>query len=267
MQVEQPLNPNLQSPIDATLALQPSASQDHEMQQRLQARIAQHSVAEKNTGWHWGFPVWATAASLALVAVLSVGILLSSSVTAPAFASVVQSLSNISTMTYRGTIESNGAPLMRLEVFYRAPSNVRIENTPLVGEGAQNPIINILDVEQGKGVIVMPQGDMRMPFDFTPNKNVHATPDQDPLNWFHTVTQYQGDVAVLPTKTLDGVNVAGYEIQESGMTITLWVDTDSQLPVNVRVEMDESVQGQSPFILDADLTFNRTLSDELFDLT
>ncbi len=49
------------------------------------------------------------------------------------------------------------------------------------------------------------------------------------------------------------------------MTITLWVESASQLPISLRVQSDV-LNGQTAFEFNADLRFNGILDETLFDI-
>jgi outer membrane lipoprotein-sorting protein len=280
MPAQHELTPNLQQLVDTCKAQQPTAKEDDMMQQRLSAKIAAYSEAPQyNTGQLrglftslqqrisalWQVPAmrWMSSAAAACAVVLSVFVI--TSTPTPAFASMVQQLARISTMYYHGTMTSHGQALVQLKVYYQAPHHVRVENTPLQGKGENASMINIIDGAEGKGLILMPQAKMAIPFSFEPN-TAQPTAQDDPLYWFDTVLNYKGEVQHLPAKTIDDVDVVGYRIKDNGITITIWADVTTQLPLNINVTMDE-INGQIPFMLQADLQFNQPLDAALFSVT
>jgi outer membrane lipoprotein-sorting protein len=186
----------------------------------------------------------------------------------PAFASVIANLNSITSMVYKGKMLSNGSTVMKLDVFYQAPGLLRIETRPSAnGPNTTNdvaPVINILDTTLGKGVSLITQGKMAMPFEFAPDQSA-SSPEEDPLYWLEAVKQHQGEVVVLDPQEINGVMTTGYQITDLQMTITLWVDAVSELPVRIHIVMDK-VNNQIPFEFVADVTFNTKLKSDLFDL-
>lgn len=274
------LDAGLQAYVDGAKRQSTSKSEDDAMQQRLMARLENHQEPWESSGTRSGFyrlKVWldslsgmsamaklGMAGSFAFAGVLTIGLLLSSSVSSPAFASVVQKLTEITSMHYQGQMRSNGQDLMSVEVFYLAPSKVRVVTTPNVGAAQPLPMINILDTELGKGLILMPQAKMAMPFEFLPGA-VTDSPEDDPLHWLDTILNHKGDVEVLDSVRIGNTQAVGFVIVESGLTIMLWVDAATNLPMQIRLEMDE-MDGQSPFVFEADVQFNQDLDEALFSL-
>ncbi|WP_395339679.1 LolA family protein [Ningiella sp. W23] len=214
-------------------------------------------LKELSVGAQWGF-----AGSFAIALSLSVGLLFSGGVSSPAFASVVQKLNNISSMIYAGEMLSNGEPIMSLEVFYKAPSKLRIVNTPLAGGNKQMSVVNVLDTELGEGLIIFPHVNRAMPFSFSPGEQSDDKSIEDSLlDWHKQVLSYKGEVIVTDPQLKNGQMLVGYVIDQEHMDITLWVDPNTELPKSIRIEI---AQGQNSFIFDADVAFNQYLDDELF---
>ncbi|GAC28116.1 LolA family protein [Brumicola pallidula] len=204
------------------------------------------------------------ACSVAIAAVLTIGFTMSTSVIAPAFAQVQQTIMQATSMHYSGTMLSNGEPTMEIEVYYQQPNKVRIETSPILAGNAQGSITTILDTQAGKGLTLISQAKMAMPFDFAASED-GGLPQEDFLSWVDTITHYEGEVTLLSSKNIDDVFASGYEITESGMTITLWVNSANLLPISLHVQSD-AVNGLTAFEFNADLRFNDTLNTALFDL-
>lgn len=206
-------------------------------------------------------------ASIAVASAVSVSLYLGSA-QSPAFASVVANLRQIDSMNYQAKMFSNGLPIMRLDIYYQAPNKLRIENTPLVGqagdEDAQALVVNILDTDNGQGVILMPMSKAAMPFSFSVDK-LNDKPAENPLLWLDAVKSYKGDVRILEATEVNGIAAIGYQFTEAGITITMWVDELSEMPVSIKVRSEE-VNGQSAFELDGQVFFNEPIDDSLFDL-
>jgi outer membrane lipoprotein-sorting protein len=202
--------------------------------------------------------------SVAIAAVLAIGFTISSSVISPAFAQIQQTIKQASSMHYSGVMLSNGEPNMEIQVYYQQPNKVRIETSPMHSGEAQGTVTTILDTQVGKGLTLISQAKMAMPFEFAASAE-GGLPEEDFLSWMDTILEHDGEVIVLASKNINDAFATGYEIYESGMTITLWVENASQLPINLRVQSDV-LNGQAAFEFNADLRFNDMLDDALFDI-
>jgi outer membrane lipoprotein-sorting protein len=280
-------DPLLNTYIDGIKQQQPTAEQDLKMEQRLFASIdnftqsnneqAQHQAKQSASKANWlqvltrllfskpKLNKYSLLGSFALACLLSVGLFLTSGVNSPAFANVVNKLEQISTMYYNGNMKSNGQAIMQLEVFYQAPSQLRIENTPAMGDNEnQGAMINILDTSIGKGMILIPANKLAMPFNFSATE-LDETPDKNPLYWLDEVKQYKGEVVLMEPKVLNNQKVVGYQIYVSNITMTLWVNVNTEWPVQIEMMMDK-VNGQSPFEFVADVEFNQYIDPSFFSL-
>ena len=204
------------------------------------------------------------AFSLAMAAVLTIGLTVSTSFVTPAFAQIQQTIMQASSMHYRGTMLNNGEASMEIVVYFQQPNKVRIETSPILAGSRQEAITTILDTQAGKGLTLISQAKIAMPLEFAANEK-SGLPQEKFLNWVDTIINYEGDVTTLSAKNINDVFANGYEIYENGMTITLWVDSISQLPISLRVVSD-SKNKQSSFEFYADLRFNDELNEDLFDL-
>lgn len=266
MNAEIELDSRLELYVRAARETQPASEVSGPVLGRLAQAIDNHELEASTagaTGWlsrlmprvalNWAGGSAAAAVVLAVILVLATG------TTQPAFAAVVAQLDQVRTMVYRGHMISAGKAMMDVTVYYRAPANVRVENTSLAGGKPGMTLVNVLDVSKGKGIVLMPQPKIAVPFSFSPKG---GPADQvDPLDWFEKVKQYQGEVTHLPAREIDGEKVTGFEIHPEGMTVTLWVDGHTDLPVQVHV-----TNADATFELDANLVFNQVLDDQLFSL-
>jgi outer membrane lipoprotein-sorting protein len=207
-------------------------------------------------------------ASITVASVVSVSLYLGSAAQSPAFATVVANLRQIDSMIYQAQMSSNGQAIMSLDVYYQAPNKLRIENTPLIGQAgdgdAEALVVNILDTEKGQGVILMPMNKTAMPFSFSVDR-LNDKPAENPLLWLDVVKNYKGDVSILEPNEVNGIAAIGYQFTEAGITVTMWVDERSEIPVSIKVRSEE-VNGQSAFELDGQVFFNEHIDDSLFDL-
>ncbi|ALS98894.1 hypothetical protein [Lacimicrobium alkaliphilum] len=254
----------------------PDKDQTDQAQQRLQQAIAGYQeIPLKSESWlnrlkqRLGtvlparYLAWTGSAA---ICTLVFGLMFSTAQT-PAFAAVVEKLQQISSMSYSGVMSSNGLQIMDLQVYYQAPDKVRIENTPLAGQQQAAPVINILDVSLGKGLILMPGPKMATPFSFTPNQQSMQSVEDDPLYWFEAIKNHQGEVTRLSAQMVNDTEAVGYQIIEQNILITLWASVKTSLPVKVEVSMPGTGENQGVFHLEADLEFNRQLDPQLFSLT
>lgn len=287
MQSNLPGEQNLHTYIDRIKQQKPSAEQDLKMERDLLARIENYAnshqaktqygsqQAARQPNWlevsgaflftklNWN--TYSLLGSFTLVCLLSLSVFLSSGVNSPAFASVVDKLGQISSMYYKANMKSNGQSVMQLEVYYQAPSQLRVESTPaMANNDNQGAIINILDTNLGQGMILIPANKLAMPFEFNANQRKDS-PDKNPLYWLDAVKQYQGEVVNLAPKTLNAQEVVGYEIYVSNMTVTLWVNINTEWPVQIEIMMDK-INGQSPFEFVADVEFNQYIDPNLLSL-
>jgi outer membrane lipoprotein-sorting protein len=266
----------LEKYLQQVKAQTPAKEQAEQAQQRLQQAIAGYQeIPVESESWlrrlkqrlsammPGRYVTWTGSAA---ICTLVFGLMFSATQT-PAFAAVVEKLQQIASMSYSGVMSSNGQPIMDLQVYYQAPDKVRIENTPLAGQQKAAPVINILDVSQGKGLILMPGPKMATPFSFTPNQQSMQSVEDDPLYWFEAIKNHQGEVTTLPTKMVNGTEAVGYKIVEQNILITLWASVQTSLPVKVEVSMAGPGEREDIFHLEADLEFNRQLDPQLFSLT
>jgi outer membrane lipoprotein-sorting protein len=260
----------------------PTQQQEQDMQARLMQTIAEQEVlhshkatthdSESKTGiFAWLSSIsfspkakMSLGASFAFAFVFAIGLITTGGVVSPAFASVQEKLAQISTMYYTGKMSSEGQTIMQMEVHYQAPNLVRIVTSPVVNGQTQSEVINILDTQAGKGMTLMPMANMAMPMNFPANQTGNNVED-DPLSWLNKIMAYQGEVIELPPQYVNGIYAYGYQIEDNLMQITLWVDSETTLPVNIQTVIYNQ-EGASSFVFDADVEFNQTLDNGLFDM-
>lgn len=259
--------------LNKVKAQQPSEQDDNTMQLRLVAAIEQYegSVCEKpeqsKTRW-WAnlqqlwHPKQLTFVGTAAVLMLTTALFFTSSVSTPAFAAIVKKLNDIKSMVYSGQMYSEGQPLMNIKVFYQAPSKIRVETQPLPGARGAPAVINVMDTELGKGLIIFPQRQAAMPLDFASGKNAKDALENKLFDWHTQILNYKGEVTVEAGENINGINTIMFIICEENVEITLWVDPQTELPVRIRVQMLQ----QAGFVFEANVTFNEMIDPSLFDL-
>ena len=181
-----------------------------------------------------------------------------------AFASVLSEMQQASSMYYSSIIESNGEPLMDVNVYYREPGHLRVETLPK-GNAKDGASINVLDLVKGKGVIFFPGPMFATTFEFAIDGH-NATETDNPLYWYEQLKNYQGEpVKHLQEQTINGHFAEGFVINENGANITVWADVSTHLPIKLIVTLNE-VNGKVPFEMIADLKYNQVFDDSLFSL-
>jgi outer membrane lipoprotein-sorting protein len=272
-------NKHLQAWIEAVQDQEPTKQQSDYMHARLMVSISQqpeagdtHQVEKIPTTslWIWiknlsTGPKLGFAASIALVCVLSISVVMSTSVVAPAFAAVKKGLAQVTSMYYKGEMLSNGKATMQIEVYHQSPSKLRIVTKPMLDGRAQIEVVNIFDISKGQGMTLMPHANIAFPIRFTPNVDV-SNLEQDPRSWINKVLEHEGKVTKLQTTQINGIPATGYLVKEAGMTITLWINGATKLPVRITVESPK-VGGVRTFVFEANMKFNLALDAALFDLT
>jgi outer membrane lipoprotein-sorting protein len=204
------------------------------------------------------------AGSMGAVMAVSLTLLFMSAPSQSVFAAVLSEMRQVSSMFYSSRIENNGQHLMDIKVYHREPGQLRVETLPL-GEAKEGAVINVMDLENGNGVIFFPVLKFATPFNFD-TANPSSSPEDDPLYWYQQLQNYQGEpTEYLESKVIDGIVVEGFVIRETGANITVWADSNSHLPVRIVVTLDE-VNGQVPFGMVADLKYNQIFDDSLFSL-
>ncbi len=265
---------SIQTMLNKVKGQKPSEHDDIAMQSRLCAAIDAHDnpVDEEEPGngmirlWSWlktasqpkRFGLAGTAAALVLTAVL----IITTSVSKPAFASVVKKLSEITSMVYTGQMQSNDQVIMTVEVFYQSPSKIRVVNAPLPGVEGAPSVVNVMDTELGKGLILFPERKVAMPINFTPGQNAKEALENELLDWHTKILNYDGEVKSEPGVVIDGIETTVFTVEPENMRLTLWVDPKTELPIRIKVETMDGPY----FVFEADVAFNEAIDPEMFDL-
>ena len=275
MSTEHDSNMTIQNILNTVQKQRPSGQDDSAMQSRLLAAIDTYDgpVGEDTSGksefsfrtWlktvvqPWQLGIAGTTAAL----VLAVALIVSTSVSTPAFASVVEKLSNIKSMVYAGQMQSNGMNIMELAIYYQSPSKIRVVNTPTPGQVNSPTVVNVMDTELGKGLILFPDRNVAMPVDFTPGMNAKAALENELLDWHSKILSYQGEVEVKANTLVNGVDTTAFIIEPDNMRVTLWVDPATQYPIRIKVE----TMAAERFVFEADVVFNTVIDPAMFDLS
>ncbi|MBN1845195.1 MAG: hypothetical protein JW810_05895 [Sedimentisphaerales bacterium] len=221
-------------------------------------------------------PLWKLAAAILIAAgLVGFGYLLlpggGAGTQSLAFAKVVEPLLQAQTGTYRMHIRMNGIPEQTLTGMFKEPGRIRHEIT-VVGTISMTQII---DVQQGKMVQLMPQQNLAMVMEMRnlPEKEKNIN-DLNLYNLRAFIQKAKDDpqqlVEELGEQTLESTPVIGYRIKQRElfeMTVTIWADALTHLPVQMQITMGEFAAGMGPMelVID-DFQFNMPLADSLFSL-
>lgn len=204
------------------------------------------------------------AGSMSMAATFAFAMFMFTASTQVSFASMVNELKNIQSMFYTASMKTGGQPLMDMKVYYRANGQLRVENYSL-GKTDQPTFINIMDIKKGQGAIIQPQHGMVTPFEFQPNAEPEKV-QEDPLFWRDLILQVDPESAQnLGTKNIGGQKLTGYLIEHDGIETKVWIDHASELPVELEVAQYQD-NGQVGFEMKAEVIYNQTFSDELFNI-
>lgn len=237
-------------------ALQSEILQPHK------ANIFEQLKALLGNAFSWKPAQLAGSMGAIMLVVLTIAIMGTPSKTA--FAAVLSEMKLAHSMFYSSRIDANGMHLMDMKVYYRELGQLRVET--LSQGGAKNStMINVMRLNEGKGMLFYPGLKMAVPFNFDVN-SYFLSPDEDPLYWYQQLQSHQGEPAeYLDAEMINGVLAEGFTIRENGANITVWADSESHLPLKLIVTLDE-VNGQVPFEMVADLLYNQPFDDALFSL-
>ncbi|WP_286234446.1 DUF2092 domain-containing protein [Thalassotalea sediminis] len=279
MKSQDKLTPELEHYIASIKASSPSSSEDESMQVNLEAAIEKKgkimasdkakpmiksNVLTKLKQKLSQISLIPLSGAVATVTLTIFALMLLSGPPSVAFASVVQQLEKITSMRFVSEMKSFDTVFSRLKVYYREPGLVRIENVPLVEGGENASSINVINANEGKGVIFFPGPKFATPFNFAPEQT-EGSPKEDPLYWFTAIKQYKGDVMELGEQLINNKTATGLRFTQSGTQVTLWIDPNTQLPIKIIVNTAME-NNSAAFQMEADVEFNIALDDDLFSL-
>ncbi|WP_223669557.1 hypothetical protein [Kangiella shandongensis] len=180
------------------------------------------------------------------------------------FASMASKLKQVSNFFYEATMTNAGMHLMDIRVYYRSSGELRMESYSL--DNTQTPsFINIMNIGEGRGVMKLPASGESVPFSFEPNATAQSV-QEDPLYWRKLILNVDPESAEpIGTKNISGTELTGYLIEQESIKTEVWVQPDSQLPMAISVtQYLES--GDIGFEMKADVLYNQSFDDSLFDL-
>jgi outer membrane lipoprotein-sorting protein len=196
---------------------------------------------------------WAAALGIVVVVVaLLVGLNPWARGPGQAFATAVEQLRSAQTVTFTMIIEMESPlPTMRQEMAFKEPGYARAE-VPSAG------IVTILDMTQGKGVILNSTAKSFMEMD------VPVPPADQPAIGLVEQLRTSPDRAdeLLGEREMDGRRVLGFLVTREGKRMSVWVDAETWDLVRVEGGMNEAGR-----VVLTDFRFNVELDDSLFSLT
>lgn len=204
------------------------------------------------------------AGSMGAAASFALAIFIFSASPQTSFASMVAEFKKVSNFFYSATMTNSGQHLMDIKVYYRDSGQMRMESYAL-GHNGEPTFVNIMDINQGKGVMKLSGDNQTVPFDFEAGNTQQGVQD-DPLYWRKLILDVDPDKAQsLGTQTFSGSELSGYLIEESNIETRVWVDPKSHLPVKINV-IQTLEDGSAGFQMEADVTYNQRFEDSLFHL-
>ena len=170
----------------------------------------------------------------------------------------------VSSMFFSSRIEAGGMHLMDINVYHQVPNLLRIETLPK-GNAKEGAMINVMNLEQGQGVLFFPAQKMATPFNFDADSQTPSEKN-DPLYWYQQLQDFKGEPSeYLAKELIDGVLAEGFVIKDNGAKLTVWANVESHLPVKLIVTLDRA-NDKSGFELVTNLKYNQTFDDALFSL-
>lgn len=195
---------------------------------------------------------------LAAAAAIVVGVLASLYVFGSAgvtFADVVEPFLTARTATFAYTVSLENGPAQTGEAMFMAPACIR-QVTP---GGATV----VADLQQGRMVVLMPAQRQAVVYEL---ENVSQDPGE--LNLFLEIRRrilearpLGGEsVQSLGSREIDGREAIGYSVQKPDLSITVWADAKTLLPIQI-----ESTAGSTTYTM-SDIVFDVDLDESLFSL-
>ncbi|MGE5295905.1 MAG: LolA family protein [Solirubrobacterales bacterium] len=191
------------------------------------------------------------AAAILVIAVLA-GLRLFSgeSVT---FARVIEPFLTARTATFEYTVSLQDGPSQTGEAMFMAPAHIR--------RGRPGETIVVGDLQQGRMVVLIPVQNRAIVYEL---KNVSEEPGE--WNLFLEIRRRilemnpSPDESVQPlgTQQIEGKEAIGYRVEKPGMSITVWADAESLLPIQI-----ESATGPLTYSM-SHIAFDVELDESLF---
>jgi outer membrane lipoprotein-sorting protein len=214
-------------------------------------------------------PVIKIAAVIVIAAAVLIGIYQFGGST-PAFADIVRPILFAHTATFAMTVQVGDVSPFTAQGMFMEPGMTRLE----ISFDKPRPMkqIQIMDYIKGRGLFLVPEQKIAV---VTELKN---RPEQMQLSQFNTFedmriqireAQENADESVeyLGQRTIDGRQVIGYGIVQSGVEMSIWADSQSLLPVQVEYSFGEDMwMGKQGTIVMDDIVFDVPLDDELFSV-
>lgn len=235
-------------------------------------RKAKHAKSLKARPNIWRNIVKSRITKIATAAVIIIAVFVgidyfrdSVDIATPAFADVIRPFLTARTATFTITTEGpNDQTSFSKKGKFAEPGRMRCEFTGAV------EMVQIFDMQKGEIVNLMPKEKTAMVIEMA---NMSIENQRKASMFFDIRRQLQqaqdannGDVEFLGERQIDGINTDGYLLREElGVEMTVWVDTESFLPIRIEYDMSKMLEFQWKVVF-SDFEFNVELDESLFSL-
>ena len=207
------------------------------------------------------FTKMATAAVIIIVALICI---LQFGGSTPAFAEVVQPLLTARTVTYKITINIEGAPSQIRDCMLIEPGRMR--------QVLPSGVIQITDKLKGKEMDLYPAEKKAVIYEMT---NMPED-KQGSNNWFQRIRECirqaqqteDESVTFLGKQKINGAKAFGYRIvKNTNLTdMTVWVDAEKLLPTWIEYSLAGAIPKVEGTIICSDIVFNKELDESSFNI-
>jgi outer membrane lipoprotein-sorting protein len=215
----------------------------------------------------------AVAAVVVVAAVFGIYMLTGSQ---PAFADVVRPILTAQTAAYKIVAHVEGQPTVTVEAQFMAPGKVR--QIMSFGEAGEAGGIQIVDYQQGKGLVLVPTQKMAMAMELKNAPEQSQAAMYNPFETFRDLIQKAQanpgeSIRYLGESRIDSRKVVGYRVTvaeatvmaHAGQELTIWADAASLLPVQVECSL-EKMYGKPGTMTMSDIQFDVPLDPAEFSL-
>lgn len=193
----------------------------------------------------------AAAAGIVIAVILGLNIIGSPNKSGQVFASVIQQIRNVRTVTFITEVQMGQQTTMRVERAQKEPGLSRA-----VFPGGS---ILISDLNQKKSIVINPSEKQYTENDL---ENVPTDRTQDLFEYMRTLPDQANEV--LESKEIDGRIAQGFRVIEHGIDTTLWIDVQTGDLVRMEGQFPNAPNTR---IVGTNFKFDVELDDALFSLT
>lgn len=196
----------------------------------------------------------ASIAAALLVAACATGIILVFTVggAGVAWADVQEKIRNTRTFVFTVTAKMEGQPEHVTRVMMLGPGRMRQE---VIKPDAAKGTVNIFDLRESKMICLMPKQKLAMTADLSTlpeEMKKKQMQKADPLA--KTKKMIEGAETEIGEKEIDGRKAKGYEVECDGHKMTIWVDAETAVPIEITANFLGELQvTMTDFELDAEL--------------